>query len=182
MSIWGGEGSQGGSYVMANFCTSTLETGTSPPPNISVDTWPHKTTSHKTLCCTYSRVRHGVERVENRLTKTLGDVWLLNACWDVTDDWHSIRESQWNLLKAERRINLVNSGSPVCAKANSRKSTTGEEMSVWRALVLTRERASAAALADPCTWCRSVVNWTDEVKMSDLPRRMSIKSRGECKD
>ena len=56
--------------------------------------------------------------------------------------------SRW---REELARNLVSSGSPVCAKANSRKSTTGEELSLWRALVLTRERASAAALADPCT-------------------------------
>ena len=30
-------------------------------------------------------------------------------------------------------------------------SLNGQEMSVWRALMLTRERTSAAALADRCT-------------------------------
>ena len=39
--------------------------------------------------------------------------------------------------REELACNLVSSGSPICAKANSRKSTTGEELSVWRAFVLT---------------------------------------------
>ena len=61
-------------------------------------------------------------------------------------------------LREELARKSASSGSSICAEANSRKSTTGGEVSVWRALVLRRERASAAALADPCMRRRSVVN------------------------
>ena len=54
--------------------------------------------------------------------------------------------SKWS---EESASNLASFGSSVCASANSRKSTTGEEVPTWRAFARERERASAAVLAEP---------------------------------
>ncbi len=60
--------------------------------------------------------------------------------------------------REESSRSLSSSGSSTWANASSRKSITGGDALVWRALTLRRESASAAEFADPCTWHMSEVN------------------------
>ena len=91
-----------------------------------------------------------MESIENSSAETLRYIWPLNASGHITTDFLSFNgtHSKWS---EESASNLASFGSSLCASANLRKSTIGEEMPTWRAFALERERASVAVLAEPAT-------------------------------
>ena len=144
--VRGGEGTERGHSVMMDFCSLTLETRTSPSPDITVDTRPHKTAGHKPLSCTYSRMREVMESIKNSSAETLRYIWPLDtsqmiSCRVPMEFVQNGVRSQQATWQALDRLSV-----PVPTRESP---TTGEEVPMWRAFALERERASAAVLAEP---------------------------------